>query len=394
MTLPWINRIDEALSEMDEISLLASRALLDPKAFSQILSDKFETKLEIRLGETKWLTFDEIHSGIGAGADFIPFTISPISGEVFWIMNEEDTLKLTSLLLLKDDSSEGFSSKVLTEGYYHYLLLEALDAFQKMPNAENLSPKMNMHASLPHDGALAIDVEIKYLRKSVWGRLLLPKEFRKSWHTYFEQLMPDPFHSELATKCALTFGLKIGSCHLDKKTISKLSAGDFVLLDNISYDIRTETGSAMMMLNTHPLMQLSIQGNQCTIVEEAIYQEENRMENVPPEDEFKDDLPPLDDDLFNDETEAPVSEAVEEEEEEEEEYLSLKNVPLTLTVEMSRIKMSLAKLMKLEPGNLIELPSHPNKAVSLTIEGKKVGTAELVHLGEALGVRILEIGKK
>jgi len=71
--------------------------------------------------------------------------------------------------------------------------------------------------------------------------------------------------------------------------------------------------------------------------------------------------------------------------------ISLKELPVHLTVELSRIRITLEKLMELTPGNLIELPIHPDQAVKLTVNGQLVGNAELVHLGETLGIRILNL---
>ena len=77
---------------------------------------------------------------------------------------------------------------------------------------------------------------------------------------------------------------------------------------------------------------------------------------------------------------------------EEGEAIALKELPIYVTVELARLKISLDKLMHLNPGNMLELPIHPNQSVTLTINGQKVGRAELVYLGETLGLRILELG--
>ena len=53
--------------------------------------------------------------------------------------------------------------------------------------------------------------------------------------------------------------------------------------------------------------------------------------------------------------------------------------------------MTLDKLMHLTPGNTLELPVHPDQGVNLTINGQIIGKAELLYLGEELGIRILEI---
>lgn len=52
--------------------------------------------------------------------------------------------------------------------------------------------------------------------------------------------------------------------------------------------------------------------------------------------------------------------------------------------------MTVDQLMGLSPGNFLELPVHPEQTVILSVNGQQIARGELVHLGEALGVRILE----
>lgn len=69
-----------------------------------------------------------------------------------------------------------------------------------------------------------------------------------------------------------------------------------------------------------------------------------------------------------------------------------KEIPVTLVIETGRIQMTVQKLLELEPGNMLELNTHPEDGVDLVINGKKVGKGELIYIGENLGVRILEVG--
>ncbi len=71
---------------------------------------------------------------------------------------------------------------------------------------------------------------------------------------------------------------------------------------------------------------------------------------------------------------------------------SLADLPLTVHVEMARFSITLEKLSQLSSGNVIELDIPANQAVHLVINGKRVAKAELMQLGEIMGVRILEIG--
>jgi flagellar motor switch protein FliN/FliY len=76
----------------------------------------------------------------------------------------------------------------------------------------------------------------------------------------------------------------------------------------------------------------------------------------------------------------------------EENMIPADQVPMTVTVEVTRLRVSLDKLLQLSPGNVLELPVKPEQGVDLTINGKKVAKAELIKMGDALGVKILQIG--
>ena len=70
-----------------------------------------------------------------------------------------------------------------------------------------------------------------------------------------------------------------------------------------------------------------------------------------------------------------------------------KDIPLNLVVEIGRLRMSVEKLLQLQPGNMIDLGVRPEQSVSITVNGSRVARAELVQIGEALGLKILEIGQ-
>ena len=68
------------------------------------------------------------------------------------------------------------------------------------------------------------------------------------------------------------------------------------------------------------------------------------------------------------------------------------DIQLSLTVEVARFKINLEKLLQLKPGNVLELPVRPEQGVDISIGGKKVAKAELIKLGDILGVKILQRG--
>lgn len=76
-----------------------------------------------------------------------------------------------------------------------------------------------------------------------------------------------------------------------------------------------------------------------------------------------------------------------------ENLISPKEIPLTLSIEVARLQINLEKLLQLSPGNILELPVRPEHGVDVVIGGKKVARAELIKLGEVLGVKILQMGE-
>lgn len=70
---------------------------------------------------------------------------------------------------------------------------------------------------------------------------------------------------------------------------------------------------------------------------------------------------------------------------------SIEDIPLTLIVEVGRIQMSIKKLLELQPGNMLDLDIHPEAGVDMVVNGKRVARGELLRIGDALGVRIIDL---
>ena len=64
---------------------------------------------------------------------------------------------------------------------------------------------------------------------------------------------------------------------------------------------------------------------------------------------------------------------------------------LLLTAEVGRLNISLNQLLQLKAGSLLELPMRPEQGVDIILGGKRVAKAELLKLGEATGLRILDL---
>lgn len=69
----------------------------------------------------------------------------------------------------------------------------------------------------------------------------------------------------------------------------------------------------------------------------------------------------------------------------------LNDVPMPVVVELGRIKTTAGDVVKLRPGQILELRRTPNDPVDITVNGKLVGKGELVEVEGELGVRLLSL---
>ncbi len=67
------------------------------------------------------------------------------------------------------------------------------------------------------------------------------------------------------------------------------------------------------------------------------------------------------------------------------------DVPVTLTVELGRVNLSLTRLADLKPGDVIELGRHSREPVELTSNGRLVARGELILIDTELGVRVTHV---
>ena len=97
------------------------------------------------------------------------------------------------------------------------------------------------------------------------------------------------------------------------------------------------------------------------------------------------------------------SDALEAEEEGEEELgeelgkrselpeVSIEEVDVNVVVEVCRVRMSAKELLGLTTGKVLDLDLSLEQAVDLVVNGKRFGRAELMRVGDNLGVRILQL---
>jgi flagellar motor switch protein FliN/FliY len=67
------------------------------------------------------------------------------------------------------------------------------------------------------------------------------------------------------------------------------------------------------------------------------------------------------------------------------------DVPLTVSVELGRVRMAVRELLALGAGSVIELAKLAGEPLDVLINGKPVARGEAVMVNEKFGVRLTEI---
>lgn len=365
----WLKKINKALLQLDDVPLIRTYAPFDFEKLSEHSRKKFSLKdLKIESGETTWLTKDQIKSGFSDNINHLAFVLSPLHGSAFLLMDLEDISKLTNELLTHKNQIK-FSTTMLQESYFRFIALEVLNILTQMNLFQDLSVKMAENADFLNEDAFCVDIKIKINNVSLYCRIAINETLRKSWESYFVNNPPLKAF-DLAKTLDLVMTAQLGYVKLNYQDLKKIKTGDFIILDKINYDLKNNKGEVILKLGETPFCLAKIKQNKLQIIGLETYGEESKMDEKKP---FKEEEIEI-----AQEKEIPVS--------------SLENMPITIIVEAARFKINLEKLMNLQPGNLLDLAIHPQTHVNLTANGQKIGTAELVNLGETLGIRILELG--
>lgn len=70
---------------------------------------------------------------------------------------------------------------------------------------------------------------------------------------------------------------------------------------------------------------------------------------------------------------------------------NLLTVPVRITVEVGRTRLTLADLVKLGPGSLVTLDREAHEPVDILVNGKVVAQGEVVTIDDKYGVRITRV---
>ncbi len=360
----WIEKVETALKDTGQLPVWEETFAFPWEEAARAMN---LPGLELSVKSSAWKKESEFLSGMGKDPLVTCIELSPIEQPLFWVFSSENLPFFSSLLL----GAEGFSDPRLQEGFYQYVLLDALSQLDKMKIFKDVNLHLMQDAPLPKEGALCLEMTLQFPSKILNGRLICSDSFLSGFKSREPLSKLSLFSSELAKKLEVTLRLEVGSTTLSAEEWKGVGPGDFIILDRCSYDPQMEKGSITMILGNTPLFRARLKEEGIKILDYAYYHEEEGLTEL--------------------ETEEPEEMELEDDSEKTISPESSGQIPLTLVVEVSRLKINLEKLLQLKAGSVLDLSINPDQGVDVTIGGKKVARAELVKLGETLGIKILHV---
>jgi flagellar motor switch protein FliN/FliY len=420
----WIVQIRPELYAEDDVPLLGSAEEFPWDVFSTHLQKTLQLPaLILNPKEFCWRSEDTLTEGLGDHPQTLHAVLAPLEGFVSWIMPDKNLWQLFTWILGSGDTLGSIPNPNLQEGLHQFIAAEVFSALSKQNIFNKLSPQLVTGSKHSSKQFLCLDIGITVHEKTIWGRLCLSSAFRRAWKQINLQEQQNRPLSTLGSKTEIVLGVDVGQLTLSSSEWNQAAIGDLVVVEACGYDPELKKGTVHLSYRGKQLFRGKLRNDEIKLTEHPIYFEElaamdkdDPLKSASDDDEF-DDFDEEEEDLFledeelaealareappkkEDEVEepvevveeAPVPAAEEEKGEEEETISSPSDIPLTISVEIARLRMTVKQLLELSPGNHLSLNKEPDNFVNLMVNGKCIGKGELLRIGEVLGIRILEL---
>jgi flagellar motor switch protein FliN len=222
-----------------------------------------------------------------------------------------------------------------------------------------------------------IDILCNVGAQKMEGILLIPASFRAQWKKQLREIAT-PLDEGWSKKLEIDLSCEMGFVDLEKEEYKAIRKGDVILLDQCSYDPDEKEGWVVLTAGFETLFRGRLKKGGIKILEYPRIEEDKKM--MDEEDKFE----PLEEEIFEivDDTSALPQNASQVP------LPSFEKLPVRVSIEVARLKMTIDELTKLSPGSLLDLAVSPELGVDLVVNGKKIAKGDLVKVGDVMGVRI------
>ena len=380
----WIKQVKNLILQSKEIPMWGTFSGFPWEKFTEKLRAKFSLDdLEIQVGTCEWKTGETLFTGMGQTPLQISVELTPLQGTCSLIIPLEDFTKISAWMIHPKAKEKSFSDPFLQKGFFHFIALEVALIIDQMQLLQGLTPKL-IEMPFSKEEAYAIDISLKHGKETAWARLMLPTLFQTNFKKHFANESLAFSSSELFNQIDVDVILSCGKISLFLEEMKTVREGDFIFLEQSTYSPSSKRGTFQLIFNEIPLFQVKLKDENVKILDYALYYEEKGMAEFPLDDDdpLKEEIHEnMDEDLSGQETQKPPRQMIDP-----------NQVPISLNIEVARLKMNLNKLLQLKPGNVLELSVLPQQGVRLVTGNKCLAEGELIQIGDVIGVKITKIG--
>lgn len=367
----WLKAVQTELVQKKELTYSGAPKGFAWETLSQKLGARFQLPdLVIQGSDPEWGSQEDLQKKAGKSPWPLSFALGNLPGLVTFYLPKDDVGLLLTIALSHQQKGTLYPDEEFLEAFYQFLAVEVLAAMAATGFDPSVAPRLVSEAApIPNGKMLRMEISISTIGRVLQGQIIAPEEFVIPWNEQFKAAKPQKEVSpEMAAAVELNVHLEAGEAQMTKQELGQIQPGDFLLLNTCTINPEKEGGQVTLTTNGIPLFRGMLQRDSIKIVEYPLFQ---KVE------------PTMDVDENNAEADSG---------EQQPPGTKIGSIPISLKIEVGQIRMSLEKLMELQPGATLPLNIDPEEGVDLVINGKCIGKGELLRLGETLGVRILEIG--
>ena len=381
----FLKTLSSSIEQTLEIPMWGKTPNFPWNAFCEAIKDGIGVdSLVIETQSSDWKEPHQLNLGFEEDALSFSFCLSPLSATFHLLISKQD-LDAVIKILVTEEEKRSFSDQVFQKGFSKYILLHILSSFDQISPYEGLKLRLT-EKDLQKESSYVVDLSIKIGEKEILPRMIFPLSFHKVLSSHFSS-KPTPLQ-HLDPLLEIPAALEVGKVSISRASFEKISVGDFLILDECSYQPKTQHGNIYLVIGSSILFVLRRKNSDLKILDYGLF---NFEPSYPKEDNMNNDL---DDDLdnsieFDDESSADLPSASEPS---IDKIISSSEVPLLLKVEVGKLTLSLGQLLSLKPGNTLPLGHTLEQGVNITLNSKVVAKGDLIQLGEMIGVKINEVG--
>lgn len=367
MKKSWTNQVIDAV----DINLgnfnFGKSPVLDLDQLIERLSHLFpDADFNITIKSADYYHADQILKFAGANPTVISLELAPIAHPFFISIPAED-IQIFSGMLISKDLKSTFHENELLKGFFKFFFLEVMKLFKTLNLYDGLSLRFSEETFKPQD-SYCLEIAISLNQITSYVRVIIPLEFQKHFQEFYNS-RKIPLKDRINfSQVNLPLSLSLGHVSLKKSQLDSLKIGDLLLLDTASYQPKSKKGYFKLSFNQLPLFQVKIKEDQLKILDFITSGDEYHMDEM--------------------EDESFIEESISDNESEQ--LIDPSKINLTIICEVGKFEMNLDDLLQLKAGSTVAFSKRPEEGVYLTLNQKKIAKGEVIQLGDAIGVKILE----